>query len=111
MTQDLILASQMLSTDQMIRAWLDAKAARSGETQPAYVQAMAGFRQFLAPLDLTAADPRAIRAAVQSETSAEAVADMSDNLATAIALAAQKWASQGDPAPTTYNRRLAVISS
>jgi integrase len=111
MTQELIQAVQLLSGDQMIRAWLDAKAARSGETQRAYVHTIEDFRQFLAPLDLIAADPRAIRVAMPPETPSDMVADMSDNLATAIALAAQTWAGRGEPAPTTYNRRLAVISS
>ncbi len=117
MQQDLILATHLLSADQMVRAWLDAKATRSEETHRAYLRTMMEFRAFLAPLDLAAADPRAIRVAgtgpsgVQPETPAEMVAEMSDNLAAAIALAAQTWAGQGDPAPTTFNRRLAVIGS
>ena len=111
MQQDLVLAAQVLSCDQMVRAWLGAKAIHSNETHRAYLRTIADFRKFLHPLDLNVADPRAIRAAVQPETTAEDVADMSDNLASAIALAAQTWAGQGDPAPTTYNRRLAVIGS
>ena len=76
--------------DALIAAWLAAKQGRSGSAATArtYAADLASFRAALrsANLDLDA-DPRA------------------------IALALQAWADRGAPAPATYNRRRAVISS
>lgn len=130
---DPIIAGRLLSCDQLVRAWLHAKASRSDETRRAYEQSVIDFRRFLAPLDLDAADPRRVRersassrvvdGKVQSDdgggwaadagtsSAAELVAERSEDAAVAIALAAQSWAARGAPAPTTHNRRLAVISS
>ena len=84
--------------DQAIAAWLHAKSGRSGskKTAATYTDTIAQFRTILqaARLDLDA-DPRA------------------------VALAAQGWAatrapnsrSSGDVSPSTYNQRLAVLSS
>ena len=73
-----------------IAAWLDAKAHRSdsAKTRRAYADTLGAFRSALqaAGLDLNT-DPRA------------------------ISLAAQGWAGRDDPAPATYNQRLAVLSS
>lgn len=73
-----------------IAAWLDAKAHRSdsAKTKRAYTDTLGAFRSALqaASLDLDT-DPRA------------------------ISLAAQGWAGRDDPAPSTYNQRLAVLSS
>lgn len=130
---DPILAGHLLSCNQLVRAWLHAKASRSDETHRAYEQSIDDFRRFLLPLDLDAADPRQVRAriaassreyeAAQSSSGdgsphhaattspAELIAEGSEDAAAAIALAAQTWAARGAPAPTTHNRRLAVISS
>jgi len=76
--------------DMAIAAWLDAKRGRSGSIHTAkiYQTTLADFRRQLqrAGLDLDSA-PRT------------------------IALAAQGWAGQGEIAPATHNRRLAVLSS
>ena len=84
--------------DQAIAAWLHAKAGRSGsrKTTATYTDTIAAFRAVLqaARLDLDS-DPRA------------------------VALAAQGWAAtrapnsrgQGDVSPSTYNQRLATLSS
>jgi integrase len=84
--------------DQAIAFWLDAKSGRSGslKTATTYQDTIAQFRSALqaAGLDLDA-DSRA------------------------VALAAQRWAAQratnsrgsGDVSPSTYNQRLAVLSS
>jgi site-specific recombinase XerD len=74
----------------MIAAWLDSKTRRSGSqnTLRAYRETIASFCAALAPLGLgLGSDPQA------------------------VALAAQGWAGQGAPAPSTFNRRLAVLSS
>lgn len=74
----------------LIAAWLAAKAGRSGsaKTKRAYTDAARSFRATLQAVgyDLDA-DP------------------------TAVALVAQAWAAQGEPAPSTFNQRLAIISS
>jgi len=76
--------------DLAIAAWLDSKAGRSGSrhTEQIYRSTIADFRGQLqmGGLDLDA-DSRA------------------------IALAAQGWAGIGTPAPATFNRRLAMLSS
>lgn len=76
--------------DLVMKAWLDAKRGRSGSlhTGKIYGSTIADFRAQLqrAALDLDS-DPRA------------------------IALAAQGWAGLSNPAPSTFNRRLAVLSS
>lgn len=76
--------------DLAIAAWLDSKAGRSGSKHTAriYETTLADFRTRLQAggLDLDA-DPRA------------------------VALAAQGWAGLNSPAPSTFNRRLAVLSS
>lgn len=73
-----------------IASWLDAKAGRSGSPHTARIY-RTGFADFRAALHRTGleldADPRA------------------------VALAAQAWASHGNPAGATYNLRLAVLSS
>lgn len=74
----------------VISAWLAAKAGRSGsaKTERAYSDAARSFRQTL-----------------------QAVGHDLDADAAAVALVAQAWAAQGEPAPTTFNQRLAIISS
>lgn len=117
-------AGRILTCDQLVRAWLHAKASRSPETLRAYAQNMADFRATLHPLDVDAADPRRLRSRLASaprpadpvqpdepRTQAEMIAELSEDAAAAIALAAQAWAANGAPASTTHNRRLAVISS
>lgn len=95
MTTDLVPApnQELVSRaplDLAIAAWLDAKGGRSGSThtRKIYQTTLSDFRAQLhtGQLDLDS-DPRA------------------------IALAAQGWAGQGTPAPATFNRRLAVLSS
>jgi integrase len=111
MAQELVAARSMLTSDQLVQAWLAAKTARSAETQRAYARGLDAFRRFLAPLDLDAADPRRVRLTLPLAADAEAQADASETLAAAIALAAQTWAGQGHPADATFNRRLAIVSS
>jgi integrase len=76
--------------DLAIAAWLDSKSGRSGSihTERIYRRTLADFRRELdrAGLDL-------------------------DSSPRTIALAAQGWAGRGTPAPATFNRRLAVLSS
>ena len=76
--------------DVVIAVWLDAKAHRSGsaKTRRAYTDTLQAFRAALqgAYLDVDG-DPHA------------------------VALAAQGWAGRDAPAPTTYNQRLAILSS
>lgn len=76
--------------DTAIAAWLDTKAGRSGSdrTRRAYTDALTDFRTLL-------------RRAGQ---------DL-DGPAELVALAAQGWAGHGQPAPATYNQRLAILSS
>lgn len=73
-----------------IAAWLDAKGGRSSSTKTrrAYTDAITDFRTLLR----------------------QAGQDL-DGLAELVALAAQGWAGQGQPAPATYNQRLAILSS
>jgi integrase len=84
------LVSRAAPLDLAIATWLDAKGNRSGSTHThkIYQTTIADFRQRLqaGQLDLDS-DPRA------------------------IALAAQGWAGLNSPAPATFNRRLAVLSS
>jgi integrase len=76
--------------DLAIAAWLAAKFRRSGSehTRRAYSDTLASFRVAIVAngFDL-------------------------DGNPQAVALAAQGWAGLGDPAPATFNRRLAVLSS
>ncbi len=76
--------------DRAIAAWLDSKRGRSGSvhTDRIYETTIADFRMQLQAggLDLDT-DPRA------------------------VALAAQGWAGRNNPAPATFNQRLAVLSS
>ncbi|MDQ6905205.1 MAG: tyrosine-type recombinase/integrase [Chloroflexota bacterium] len=76
--------------DIAIAAWLDAKAKRTGsaKTATAYAATIAAFRALLRDhgLDLDG-DPAL------------------------VALVAQGWASHGDPAPATFNQKLAILSS
>ncbi|MEN9935966.1 MAG: hypothetical protein RLZZ387_2545, partial [Chloroflexota bacterium] len=73
-----------------IRAWLEAKSGRTGsaKTERAYMDTLANFRAALAAagLDLDAGSAQ-------------------------VALVAQAWAAAGDPAPSTHNQRLAIVSS
>lgn len=73
-----------------IAVWLDTKFHRSAsvKTRRAYDDAIHGFRAALQGVGLD----------LDGETRA-------------VALAAQGWAGQGDPAPTTFNQRLAILSS
>jgi len=76
--------------DLAIAAWLDAKAKRTGsaKTATAYATTIAAFRALLRnhALDLDS-DPAL------------------------VALVAQGWAGRGDPAPATFNQKLAILSS
>src|SRR5258706_5747601 len=76
--------------DVAVAAWLDAKGNKSGsaKTLRAYTDTLSTFRAALCSggLDLDG-DPRA------------------------ITLAAQGWAGRESPAPSTYNQRLAILSS
>lgn len=76
--------------DLAVAAWLHAKGGRSGsrETSVAYTATLTSFRARLQAVTL----------------------DL-DADARAIALAAQAWAAEGEPAPATFNRRLAILSS
>lgn len=73
-----------------LAGWLDAKSNRSGSTKTkrAYEDAVSSFRSFL----------RAQHEDVDSDSQI-------------VALAAQAWAGHGDPAPATFNQRLAILSS
>lgn len=73
-----------------IRAWIEAKAGRTGsvKTRRAYTGTLASFR---AALHAAGADL--------------------DHDGRAVALVAQAWAGAGDVAPATFNQRLAIISS
>ncbi len=75
--------------DLAIAAWLDAKAKRTGsaKTATAYATTLTAFRALLRDhgLDLDG-DPAL------------------------IGLAAQGWAGRGDPAPATFNQKLAILS-
>lgn len=87
---ELMSGAQPGRLELAIEAWLDAKSGRSGSVHTAtiYRTTIADFRAALGGLQLDLdADPRA------------------------VALAAQRWAGAGSPAPSTYNRRLAVLSS
>lgn len=74
----------------VIAAWLAAKAGRSGsaKTKRAYTDAARSFRATL-----------------------QAVGHDLDADSAAVALVAQAWAAQNEPAPSTFNQRLAIISS
>jgi integrase len=73
-----------------IRAWVEAKAGRTGSTKTrrSYESTLVSFRAILqaAGVDL-------------------------DNDGRAVALVAQAWASAGDPMPATFNQKLAIVSS
>lgn len=73
-----------------IRAWVEAKAGRTGsaKTRRSYEHTLTSFRAALqgAGVDL-------------------------DSDGRAVALVAQAWASAGDPAPATFNQKLAIVSS
>jgi len=76
--------------DLAIAAWLDAKVKRTGsaKTATAYAATLIAFRTTLGDhgLDL-------------------------DGDAALVALVAQGWAGHGDPAPATFNQKLAILSS
>lgn len=74
----------------VVAAWLAAKAGRSGsaKTKRAYADAADSFQAAL-----------------------QAVGQELDADAAAVALVAQAWAARGEPAPSTFNQRLAIISS
>ena len=76
--------------DLAIAAWLDDKAGPSGNgrTRHAYAATLASFRAAIHAARLELDGPPA-----------------------AVALAAQGWAGQGQPAPATFNQRLAILSS
>jgi site-specific recombinase XerD len=84
------LMSRAEPLDLAIQSWLHAKGGRSGSTHTAriYAETIKDFRAQLASagLDLDAAPNH-------------------------ITLVAQAWADRGAPAPSTYNHRLAVVSS
>src|SRR4051794_38653161 len=84
---DVIESSRL---DLTIAAWLDAKSNRSGstKTERAYRDTLGSFRQLLTAqgFDL-------------------------DSAAGALSLIVQAWAGRDDPKPTTYNQRLAILSS
>ena len=86
----LVLAATHHPLDLATAAWLHAKAARTGsaKTATAYATTLTAFRATLGDhgLDLDG-DPRL------------------------IALIAQGWAGRGDPAPATFNQKLAILSS
>src|SRR4051812_13963951 len=84
------LAPATAPLDLAIAAWLHAKTGRTGSqrTVRAYADTLASFRAAV-----PAAGP-----------------DL-DGEARALALLAQAWAASGDPAPATFNQRLAVVSS
>ena len=76
--------------DLAIAAWLDAKRQRSGsaKTARAYHDTITAFRALLRGRGLEL-----------------------DGDTAALALLAQAWAGQGEPQPSTYNQRLAILSS
>jgi len=76
--------------DLAIAAWLDAKAKRTGsvKTATAYATTLTTFRAFLRNHDLDLESDPAL-----------------------IALVAQGWAGRGNPAPATFNQKLAILSS
>lgn len=86
----LALPTAAPSFDFLIAAWLDDKAGRSGSarTPRAYADAISSFRSALHQVGL----------------------DL-DGDPTLVALAAQGWAGQSNPAPATFNQRLAILSS
>ncbi len=88
--QELASARESSPLDLAIASWLHAKSGRSGSlhTRRIYQETIADFRAQLhaAGLDLDAAPNH-------------------------ITLVAQAWADRGSPAPSTYNHRLAVVSS
>lgn len=104
MTADLTLFAGNNAVDLAITTWLDTKAKRSGSTKTytAYAAGIVDFRThaFQQGIDL---DGRAVHIGTVNLTSEEA--------RTALALLAQLWADQGQPAPTTFNQRLAILSS
>jgi site-specific recombinase XerD len=83
-------APSVAALDVALAAWLDAKANKSGsaKTKRAYDDTLRAFRTQLqdSGRDLDA-DPRA------------------------VALAVQGWAGHDEPAPATFNQRLAILSS
>ena len=86
----LLLAATHHPLDLAIAAWLHAKASRTGsaKTATAYATTLAAFRAILGGhgFDLDG-DPRL------------------------LALIAQGWAGSGNPAPATFNQKLAILSS
>jgi site-specific recombinase XerD len=76
--------------DRLVQSWLQAKAGTSGspQTRRTYQQTLADFRAHLAAVNLTLdSDPELVLAVVE------------------------RWAEARDPAPATYNHRLAVVGS
>ena len=86
----LAVAAECQPIGLAIAAWLDAKAKRTGsvKTATAYATTLAAFRATLRDhgLDL-------------------------DGAPALVALVAQGWAGHGDPAPATFNQKLAILSS
>jgi integrase len=104
MSTDLIVSPGVNPVDLAITAWLATKAKRSGsaKTQTAYAAGLAGFR----------ARVRGQRLDLDGTTIAVDRPELPASEArTALALIAQLWADQGQPAPTTFNQRLAILSS
>ncbi len=85
-----LVAQGRLPLDLAIAAWLDAKAKRTGsaKTATAYATTLNAFRALLRDhgLDLDS-DPAV------------------------VSLVAQGWAGRGNPAPATFNQKLAILSS
>jgi site-specific recombinase XerD len=87
---DLSQADTGSRLDGIVLSWLQAKAGTSGsqQTKRKYAQTLVDFRSHLARVDLALdSDPALVLAVVE------------------------RWAEARDPAPATYNHRLAVLSS
>jgi len=90
MSTDILILTDRRPIELAIAAWLDAKVARTGsaKTATAYATTLTTFRALLQDhgLDLDS-DPAL------------------------VSLVAQGWAGHGDPAPATFNQKLAILSS
>ena len=104
---EMVRGAQPGPLDQAITFWLHAKAGRSGSKKTAYQKADGSWAGTY-PETITTF--RAVLKAARLDL---------DSDARAVALAAQGWAaqrapnsrSQGDVSPSTYNQRLATLSS
>lgn len=104
MSTDLTVSLSVNPVDLAITTWLATKAKRSGsaKTQTAYAAGITSFRTRV----------RAQGLDLDGHTTVGDQPDLPVNEArTALALIAQLWADQGQPAPTTFNQRLAILSS